>query len=96
MDYYLYSQLCKILWFSALSGGKNLNVLDDRSAESWLNEFTKRMLLIMEVLKFLVSESGNILWLNFEDKELSGNLINELIEKFNQLNQNYTSSTSAT
>jgi hypothetical protein len=58
--------------------------------------FPKRMLLIMEILKFLVSESGNILWLNFEDKETSENLIKELVEKFNQLNQNYTSDANAT
>jgi hypothetical protein len=50
----------------------------------------------MEILKFLVSESGNILWLNFEDKETSENLIKELVEKFNQLNQNYTSDANAT
>lgn len=158
---------------SALRNGNNLNVLEDKSAENWLNEFTKRMktkikvwksprekldyflnlykkiksdkmlmftiskklesnqemneamewlnwyrnkfihfvpstfeinadhfpkrmILIMGIIKFLVSESGNILWLNSEDKELTEKLITKITELFNQLNKNYTSELKAT
>ena len=56
--------------------------------------FPKRMLIIMEIIKF--SESGNILWLNTEDKEISVALINELIERFKDLNNNYTSNKTST
>lgn len=53
--------------------------------------FPKRMTIIMGIIKFLVSESGNILWLNIEDKELTEKLITKITELFDQLNKNYTS-----
>jgi len=56
-------------------------------------QFPKRMILILDIIKFLVSESGNILWLNFEDKELAENLIDKLLESFDKLNQDYISNT---
>jgi len=56
-------------------------------------QFPKRMILILDIIKFLVSESGNILWLNFEDKELAENLIDKLLESSDKLNQDYTSNT---
>jgi hypothetical protein len=59
-------------------------------------DFPKRMLLIMDIIKFLVSENGNILWVNTGDKIFSQELINELIENFNRLNQKYTSEKDAT
>lgn len=52
-------------------------------------DFPKRMILIMEIIKFLVSESNNIIWLNNRDKILAEKLINELIENFEKLDQNY-------
>lgn len=53
--------------------------------------FPKRMLLIMGIMKFLVSESGNILWLYLEEKELTEQLIASITELFIQLSKNYTS-----
>ncbi|MBK7380299.1 MAG: hypothetical protein IPJ03_15150 [Ignavibacteriales bacterium] len=53
--------------------------------------FPKRMILIMEILKFLVSESNNILWINSEDKTVSEQLINDLIKKFKTLDTEYNS-----
>lgn len=52
--------------------------------------FPERMLEIIRIAKFLVSESGNILWINHEDKLYTENLINGLTDGFSKLNQYYT------
>lgn len=56
----------------------------------------QRMVLIMGIIRFLVSESGNIVWFNIEDKASTEQLITELIEKFNLLNQTYTTEQNVT
>lgn len=58
--------------------------------------FPKRMLVIMDIIKFLVKESGNIIWTDSEDKNVTVKLIDELTESFQKLNDNYTSEKDAT
>ena len=50
----------------------------------------------MEIIRFLVSECGNIVWFNIEDKTSTEQLITELIEKFNLLSQTYTTEQNGT
>jgi len=52
-------------------------------------DFPKRLLLVSNLIKFIIFESGNILWLNIEEKESAEKLILELIEDFEHLNKKY-------